>query len=90
MEFLYLSILSALSVVLIFFAFKIGLYYGAKIKNDELIDKPKINPIKIVKEQFDDFKDENKLKIKQQIEETNLYNIDNYDGTGMGQKEIPR
>ena len=87
---LYITIISALSIMLIFFAFIIGLYYGSKIKNNEPINKPKINPIKIVKEHVEEIKENEKTKLEQQIEETNLYNIDNYNGTGIGQKDIPR
>jgi len=83
-------IISALSIVLIFFAFVIGLHYGSKVKHNEIIDIPTVNPAKIVKQKIKEHKEEEKKEKIELIEETNLYNIDNYDGTGIGQKDIPR
>lgn len=75
--------------ILNFFAFVLGLHYGSKVKNNEPIEMPKLNPVKIVKENIRENK-ESKVKEKEQlIEEINLYNIDNYDGTGLGQREFP-
>ena len=90
MEILYLFILSALSIVLIFFAFITGLHYGSKIKKDDVIEKPVVNPIKIVKNNINEKKIENKINKEQLIEEINLENIDNYNGTNIGQKPFPK
>jgi len=88
MEMLYLSILSALSIVLIFLAFIIGLHYGSKTKKNEVIDLP--NPVKKVKEHIENKKVEEKISKEQEIEEINLANIDSYDGTELGQIEFPK
>lgn len=85
-----LLILSILSMVLIFFAFIVGLHYGSKVKHNEVIEMPNLNPVKAVKQTIKESKEEHKREKSEVIEETNLYNIDNYDGTGLGQKDIPR
>lgn len=85
-----IMIISALSIVLIFFAFITGLHYGSKVKDNKSIDMPTINPVKIVKQTINESKEESKREKEELIEETNLYNIDNYNGTDLGQKDIPR
>lgn len=80
-------IISALSMVLIFFAFITGLHYGSKIKTNETIEMP--NPVKRIKENKQIKKVEAKLDKEQQIEEINISNIDVYDGTQMGQRDFP-
>ncbi len=87
MELLYLAILSALSIVLIFLSFIFGLHYGSKIRKDEKIEVP--NPIKKISEHVEQKKLEEKLDKEAEIEEINLLNIDTYDGTGLGQKQFP-
>ena len=87
MEILYFSILSAISVLLIFFAFIIGLHYGSKIKKEEVIEVP--NPVKAVKRNIENAKLEKEAIKEQEIEDINLLNIDSYNGTGLGQKDFP-
>lgn len=63
----------------------IGLFVGHKIPRTEKII-PNINPIKTierVKNEFETRKEDERIKIIEQ-------NIDNYDGTGFNQMEIPR
>ena len=74
----------AFSMVLVFFAFITGLHYGSKIKKGETIELP--SPARVVKEH----KISKQKDKEQQIEEINLYNIDSYDGTELGQKEFPK
>lgn len=82
-----IMIISALSIVLIFFAFITGLHYGSKIKSDEVVEIP--NPVKKVKEYKQVKKLEEKLDKEAIIEEINLANIDSYDGTELGQQSFP-
>ena len=77
-------IISALSMVLVFLAFIVGLHYGSKVKKNEVIEMP--SPVKVIKEH----KINKQKDMEQQIEEINLYNIDSYDGTELGQKEFPK
>ena len=82
-----IMIISALSIVLIFFAFITGLHYGSKIKSNEVVEIP--NPVKKVKEYKQVKKLEEKLDKEAIIEEINLANIDSYDGTELGQQSFP-
>ena len=83
MEILSAIILSILNIGCFFIGLKIGL----KVSKGE---EPKItDPIKAI----EDYKEERteKKEIKKQKEEFQimLENINNYDGTGSGQKELP-
>jgi len=88
---IYLFVIySMLSIALIFLAFVWGLHYGSLIKENKVIDKPNVNPVKVIKKEIENHREEEKNDKERAIEEVNLYNIDNYDGTGIGQKDIPR
>lgn len=71
--------------VFIILAYTLGLKNGQKLKNNEEIKIPEINPVKIVRNEIETFEQ----KKKQDAYETMMANIDNYDGTGLGQKDIP-
>lgn len=71
--------------IFIIVAYTLGLKNGQKLKKDEEIKMPEINPIKIVRNEIETFEQ----KKKQDIYDTMMANIDNYDGTGLGQKDIP-
>lgn len=71
--------------VFIILAYTLGLKNGQKLKNDEEIKIPEINPVKIVRNEIETFEQ----KKKQDAYDTMMANIDNYDGTGLGQKDIP-
>lgn len=71
--------------VFIILAYTLGLRNGQKLKNNEEIKIPEINPIKIVRNEIETFEQ----KKKQDAYDTMMANIDNYDGTGLGQKDIP-
>lgn len=90
MEYIILACISALSIVLIFFAFFVGLHYGSKIKNGEVINKPTLNPVKAIREKIEDSKEEAKTEKEKEIENIILSNIDNYNGSELGQIDIPR
>jgi len=70
-------------------SFALGLHYGSKIKNNETIDLPTVNPVKIIKNNIEERKAEKKRSKEELIDEINLSNIENYDGTGLGQKDFP-
>lgn len=76
--------------VFIFTSFVLGLHYGSKIQNNEKINLPEVNPIKMIKENIKESKIEKKNDREQLVNEINLENIDTYDGTGIGQKDFPR
>lgn len=71
--------------IFIVMSFTIGIYLGQKLSKNESVE---INPIRIV----DEYKDERKAKREIQEQQSKfdimLENIDNYDGTGIGQKDL--
>lgn len=71
--------------VFIIVAYTLGLKNGQKLKNNEEIKLPEVNPVKIVRNEIETFEQ----KKKQDAYDTMMANIDNYDGTGLGQKDIP-
>lgn len=71
--------------IFIIIAYTLGLKNGQKLKNSEEIKIPEINPVKIVRNEIETFEQ----KKKQDAYDTMMANIDNYDGTGLGQKDIP-
>ena len=68
----------------------ISLVVGAKIGQSAIQGKEiKLpNPITRVKETIDEFRDEREQEEEQERIKTMLENIDAYDGTGLGQKDI--
>ena len=71
--------------IFIILAYTLRLKNGQKLKNNEEIKIPEINPVKIVRNEIETFEQ----KKKQDAYDTMMANIDNYDGTGIGQKDIP-
>lgn len=71
--------------IFIILSYTLGLKNGQKLKNNEEIKIPEINPVKIVRNEIET----SKQKKKQDAYDTMMANIDNYDGTGLGQKDIP-
>lgn len=64
---------------------------GAKIgqlsaKNKDI----SLNPVKTIKEEIKESKITRKEDLKKRQIDTMLDNIDNYNGTGLGQKQIPK
>ena len=65
--------------------FLIGAKVGQKVVRQETIELPKIEPIKTIK-QYNENKEIIKLQEKEKIISEN---IDNYNGTSLGQQDIP-
>ena len=68
-------------------SFVIGVYLGQKLNRNEKIE---VNPIKVVEEHIEENKIKKEIKEETSKLEIMLDNIDNYDGTGIGQKDIPK
>ena len=65
----------------------IGVSIGQKTaKNKEI----KLNPVSAIKKDIEEKKEEKKQELKQRQIDTMLYNIDNYNGDGLGQRDIPK
>ena len=71
--------------VFIILAYTLGLKNGQKLKNNEEIKIPEINPVKIVRNEIETFEQKKKQKAK----DTMMANIDNYEKKRKGQKDKP-
>ena len=64
---------------------------GAKIGQASMRGREiRINPIKAIKEEIKDSKATKEENLRKRRIDTMLQNIDSYDGTGLGQKQIPK
>jgi len=68
--------------------FFIGAKVGQKVVNNKELNLP--NPIKAIKEDIQAYEETKEAMKEQERLDTIAYNIDAYDGTSIGQKEIPR
>ena len=68
--------------------FFIGAKIGQKVVKNEELKLP--NPIKTIKEDVVAYEETKEAMKEQEKLDTIAYNIDMYDGTSIGQKEIPR
>lgn len=80
MEVLLLAIVVASNIL----CFCIGARVGQKVIKGESIEMP--NPMKAIREH----QARAEAKKEQTRLDTIMQNIDNYDGTGYGQKDVPR
>lgn len=79
---LILLVVGALNVACFF----IGAKVGQKVVKGEPIELPKVDPMKPIRER----EDRKEAKQKQEYYDTIMSNIENYDGTSRGQKDVPR
>ena len=67
--------------------FYIGAKIGQAIIRDEDIKMP--NPVVAVQEQVQEYRERRKSREEQEQLDVILANIESYDGTGYGQREVP-
>ena len=84
-NFMILLIVIAIGVINIT-CFLLGAKLAQSLKNGEPIQMPKFNPMEKIRER----EDKREAKRKQDEFEILMQNVDKYDGTGTGQKDIPR
>lgn len=82
MEALLLLIMGAYGVV----CFLTGASVRQKVDKGEPVELPKINPAEMIREH----RERKEVEKQQEWKEAVLRNIEAYDGTGMGQKDVPR
>lgn len=75
----------ALTGFLCICCFVIGAKVGQKVSKGEPIELPNINPIEKIREQID----KKEAKREQDRYEAIMQNVENYNGTGEGQRDIP-
>lgn len=68
-------------------SFVIGAMVGQRTQKGKDIT---LNPVRAIKEEIKDSKEKKQEDLKIRQINTMLKNIDNYDGSGMGQSEIPK
>ena len=78
-------ILCTIFGVFIIVSYSLGLKNGQRLSKNEEVILPNVNPVKVVTEEIEKHEE----KKKQQAYEIMMSNIDNYDGTGLGQQDIP-
>ena len=71
--------------IFILISFVMGVVLGQKLNKGEEI---KVNPVEIVQDHIEETKTKKKSQIEQEELERMLQNIDNYDGSGIGQLEV--
>ncbi len=71
--------------VFILLSYTLGLKNGQKLSKNEEVKMPEINPITIVNNEKQKYEE----RKKQDALEVMLDNIENYDPSGIGQKDIP-
>lgn len=71
--------------VFILLSYTLGLKNGQKLSKNEDITMPELNPIKAIQNEIETHEE----RKKQDQLDIMMSNIDNYDGTGIGQKNIP-
>lgn len=82
MESILIAVVGTLNVVCFF----VGAKVGQTVSKGEAIQTPTINPVKYIRER----EERRAYQEEQSRINTILENIDSYDGTGLGQKDVPR
>ena len=82
MEALLLLIMGVVNVL----CFIVGAKVGQKAAKGEEIELPSVNPLKAVREH----QDKRMAEMEQDKVEAILRNLEAYDGTSNGQKDLPR
>lgn len=79
-----IAVISGLNIVCFF----IGAKVGQKVVKGEEVQLP--NPIKAVQETVETYKEDKEAIKEREYYEAIAHNIDIYNGTSIGQMEIPR
>jgi hypothetical protein len=82
MEVLLLAVMGAMNLL----CFVVGAKVGMAVKKDEEIKLPSMNPVEAVRE----WNNKKEARAEQDKLSVLLHNVEVYDGTPNGQKDIPR
>lgn len=77
-----IAVVGTLNVVCFF----IGAKIGQAVAKGERIETPNINPIEIIRAK----QDKKEAQREQDRYETIMQNVENYDGTSNGQRDVPK
>lgn len=78
-------ILCTIFGVFVLLSYTLGLRNGQRLSKNEEISIPELNPIKAIQSEIESHEE----RKKQEQFDIMMANIDNYDGTGIGQQNIP-
>lgn len=70
-------------------SFITGAKVGQKVVKGEPVEMPNLNPVKAINNAIEEHKEKKEKEAEDQYYEAILHNIDVYDGTSAGQKQIP-
>lgn len=81
---LIIAVVGALNIACFF----IGAKVGQRVTKGENIELPSLNPVKAIKEHNEQKQAEKEAEREQERINTIMQNIENYDGTPNGQKDV--
>lgn len=84
MEIILILAVGALNIACFF----IGAKVGQRVTKGENIELPSLNPVKAIKEHNEKKQAEKEAEREQERIRTIMENIENYDGTPNGQKDV--
>ncbi len=84
MEIILILAVGALNIACFF----IGAKVGQRVTKGESVELPSVNPIKAIKEHNEQKRAEKEAEREQKRIKTIMENIENYDGTPNGQKDV--
>lgn len=82
MEILLLTAVSAANIL----CFMVGAKVGQAVSKGQEVKMPELNPVKVVQH----YQSEKETKREQERYAVIMENIENYDGSSIGQKDVPR
>jgi hypothetical protein len=82
MEVLLLLVMGAVNIL----CFMIGAKVGQAVANGEKVETPSVNPLKAYREH----EARKEAQMEQDRIDTIMRNIESFDGTANGQKDVPR
>lgn len=85
MEILLTLVVGTLCIVCFF----VGAKVGQTVSRGETIEVPELNPVKIIRENRERRQEEWEQRRENKRTDIILQNIESYDGTGLGQKDVP-
>lgn len=85
MEILLTLVVGTLCIV----CFLAGAKVGQTVSHSEPLKIPELNPVKAIKKNREKKQAEQEERLEQDRMEIILQNIESYDGTGFGQKDVP-
>lgn len=86
MEILFMTLLILVVGALCVACFYIGAKVGQAASRGETVELPKVDPLQPIREMQERKAEQRERERYEAI----LRNVDNYDGTGHGQEDIPR